>query len=35
VQRFLLVAGADFYLICVILGLTAFTLIRFCRARAT
>jgi hypothetical protein len=35
VQRFLLVAGTDFYLTCVILGLTAFTLIRFCRPRAT
>jgi len=35
VQRFLLVAGTDFYLTCVILGLTAFTLVRFCRPRAT
>jgi hypothetical protein len=34
VQRFLLVAGTDVYLTCVILGLTAFTLIRFCRPRA-
>jgi hypothetical protein len=35
VQRFLLVAGTDFYLTCVMLGLTAVTLIRFCRPRAT
>lgn len=35
VQRFLLVAGTDFYLTCVMLGLTAFTLVRFCRPRAT
>jgi hypothetical protein len=31
VQRFLLVAGADFYLTCIVLGLTAVTLIRVCR----
>lgn len=34
VQRFLLVAGADFYLTCVILGLTAVTLIRVRRTKS-
>jgi alpha-1,2-mannosyltransferase len=35
VQRFLLVAGTDFYVSCAVLGLVAFTLIRSCRPRRT